>query len=162
LIKPPRSLGLPAARLEAAISQVDLFATLLDLAAVPAAARPPSDSRSLLPYLLGQAAPPRRYLYLHSDFEPVLAAGVASTQSAHLWGVVDAAALKKWIVDRSPRAPGQAALSATWYDLSGPGGSELEQPWSPEAVAPLWRLRGLSPEALGSQAAAEPLLPADE
>lgn len=162
LIKPPRSLGLPAARLEAAISQVDLFATLLDLAAVPAAARPPSDSRSLLPYLLGRGASPRRYLYLHSDFEPVLAAGVASTQSAHLWGVVDASALKKWIVDRSPRAPGQAALSAAWYDLSGPAGSELEQPWSPEAVAPLWRLRGLTPEALVGQAPAEPLLPADE
>lgn len=157
LLRGPRSAGLPARRIQAPVSQVDLFATALDFAALPPAARPAVESRSLWPLLIGADLEPRRWLYLFSRFDPVLAAGAASTQSAHLWGVVDGRGLTKWVVDRSPAAPGQPALRAHWYDLSAAPGEELERTWRPADVQAAWRLSGLLPEPLGTRSGAEPL-----
>jgi arylsulfatase A-like enzyme len=157
LVRGPRSAGLAPRRIDVPVSQVDLFATALDFAGLPAAARPPVESRSLWPLLVGAEVEPRRWLYLFSRFDPVLAAGVASTQSAHLWGAVDGRGLTKWIVDRGPAAPGEAAVRARWFDLSAAPGAEREVPWTAAQVEAAWRLRGLLPEPLGEHSGSEPL-----
>jgi arylsulfatase A-like enzyme len=157
LLRGPRSAGLSPRRIAVPVSQVDLFATALEFAGVPAEARPAVESRSLWPLLIGSGPEPRRWLYLFSRFDPVLAAGVASTQSAHLWGVVDGRGLTKWVVDRGPAAPGEPAVRARWFDLSAAPGAEREQPWTPAQVETAWRLRGLLPEPLGERSGSEPV-----
>ena len=63
--------GVPSAEIDALVSSVDLFATVLELGAAPSSQGPqgPIDAVSLVPYLLGATGPLRSTVYAES-FEP--------------------------------------------------------------------------------------------
>jgi len=125
-----RAPGLDPAVSDAPVSLVDLGATLCALAGVPHEGPTWADA------LRGGAAP-RRYLYLHSDFEPPLPGGKAKRTLQ--WGVVDGATRRKWLVDHLADGGPRGALYALDDDpherrpLDGPA---------------LRLRRGLVPEAL--------------
>lgn len=134
------------------VSLIDLPATLVHLATGSEPSRAPADlahSRSLADVLLDGARPERRWLYLHTDFEPLLDVAVKDEKRAHQWGVVDAERGLKWIVDHKV-APG-ATPRGYLYDL-GQDPHETrnlaDTPAGIETARSLWRLRGLVPVAL--------------
>lgn len=102
ILRPPSSLILDQGRrIEFPVSQIDLPATVLELAGIQDSI---GHSSSLLPSVLGRNPVPfpRRYLYLHTDFDPPLAKEGPSEKRSLAWGVVDAERRLKWIVDRKP------------------------------------------------------------
>ena len=147
------------ARIDAPVSQIDLPATILDLATGDAPDRATFElghSRSLAPTLRRGDAPDRRWLYLHTDFEPAL--GDARGESRALqWGVLDARTRRKWIVDRKAEPP-----RAHLYDLSQDPSEARDlagDPASVRAAEDLLRLRALVPSPLDGKRGAPERLP---
>jgi hypothetical protein len=166
LVRVPLIVRLPQSRrerragvvVEHPVSLVDLPATLFSMAS---GEEPPlgrlGESRSLEGVLLGDALPDRRWLWLHTDFEPPLAE-LAEAKRARQWGVVDAADRHKWVVDGLALEKGEAGVSL--FDLesdprevqdlsSSPLGSETRAREARDA------LRERLPEALRQRFDAE-------
>jgi arylsulfatase A-like enzyme len=168
LVRVPLILRLPSAAADGTqgraipdrVSLIDLPATVLALAtgAEPDRARRElGHSRSLAPTILEGTRPERRWLYLHTDYEPLLQDLVSDEKRALAWGVVDAATGRKWIVDH--RQPSGSPPRAELYDLPA---DPLEQADLAATAAPdvgLQRLRALVPEALEGARAAPARLP---
>jgi arylsulfatase A-like enzyme len=165
IVKPPRALASDrrGVRVADRVSLIDLPATLYEIATgrEPDRARGElGHSESLLATILRGAKPARRWLYLHTDFEPVLQDASAQEKRAHQWGVVDAETGLKWIVDRKvePGAPPRVAL----YDLGRDPLEHDDLAASDEGAkraAPMQRLRALEPAATGEEPLAPALLP---
>ena len=118
LVKCPRSWGVDPRRVEHAVSQVDLFATLAELCGVEPPADPERPSASFARTLLDDAEPERRFLMLHTDFEPVLQDEHASAKRARRYGVLDAASGWKWSVDhRAQDSDGNPWPRGVLYDV---------------------------------------------
>lgn len=139
------------------VSLIDLPATLLEwIDAHPAdpARGLLGHSRSLLPTLRRGERSARRWIYLHTDFEPVQQNELASEKRGDAWGVIDAETALKWVVDR------RAAPRGMLYDLRH---DPLEKNdlarFGPGREAPLLRLVGLLPEALAGRRGAPSALP---
>jgi arylsulfatase A-like enzyme len=117
VVRMPESLraGRAGVVVEHPVSLVDLPATLVDLATGgPPRAGALGESRSLAKTLLEGARPARRWLWLHTDFEPPLAA-LADEKRARKAGVVDAETRTKWTVDLLAESP---ADTLRLYDLA--------------------------------------------
>jgi arylsulfatase A-like enzyme len=146
--------------IDAAVSLIDMPATVMELAS----GEDPGPgsfvhSRSLAPTVLEGREPWRRWLYLHTDFEPVIAEG-AERKRALQWGVVDAKSRVKWIVDHKV-APGEAP-KAHLYDLARDPLERVDlwgTPQSQSLSLPLRRLRALVPEPLDGRRGAPVELP---
>ncbi|QDU68950.1 sulfatase [Engelhardtia mirabilis] len=145
----------------APVSQVDLGRSLLDWLGVGAAARPEhlGPHHSFAPLLFGRSIEVRRYLFLHTRFEPVLSA--SAPKRAHLFGVIDGETLDKWTVDHLNE--GGAPRGALVNLASDP--DELDD-LADEGRLPadrlrLARLRGLVASPLGGLDGAE-RLPVDD
>lgn len=109
------------------VSLVDLPATVLDYAMDD----PPSlgRSRSLRGLIEGGPAP-RRWLLLHSDFDPPLQTDGASEKRTLKWGVVDGARRLKLVQDRlagSTALHDLAADPGERDDLAATGRAELDE-----------------------------------
>jgi arylsulfatase A-like enzyme len=148
ILRAPDSFGLVGgARIDVPVSQVDLARTLLDLAGVPEDSRGPhlESAGSFAPLLFGAREPERRYLYLHTHFEPVLEH--SAPKRAHQWGVVDAVGRAKWVVDHDvgPRERPSGRMAPL-----GDDGAAVDGPLAPE-WSHLARLRGLLTEPLGDR-----------
>ncbi|MDF1798971.1 MAG: sulfatase-like hydrolase/transferase [Planctomycetota bacterium] len=152
LVKAP---GLRTGHESARVGQVDLGATLLDLAGVPAEARAGAFGKtpSFAPTLRDAAvAPTREQLYLHVDFEPALLSAASDRKRSLQWGVVEAATGRKWTVDHLAEG-GPAGL------LVDPDGDPWESTDLSSAHDPaaLQTLRGLVPEPLAGRRGHEPV-----
>lgn len=136
---PPGEGGPRGTRSAHPVSQVDLGATLLELAGLEPRL---GDGLSFAATVRGDAVPARRYLYLHTDFEPPLRTDAADEKRALQWGVVDARSGLKWVVDR--RAAGGPA--GRLFDLvADPGEGRDLAPERGGAPATLLRLGALDP-----------------
>jgi arylsulfatase A-like enzyme len=164
LVKLPRSWPGPAGgtRRAQAVSQVDLARTVLDLLRVPVERRGPhlQSENSFLPTLLEDRAPSRRYLYLHTHYEPLLA--TSSTRRAHQFGVVDGPTGWKWVVDHlgPPGVPVRGRLFELRSDPDE-ASDRSESGRLPPEQQHLARLRGLLAQPLLDRSGAEPV-PAPE
>lgn len=165
LVKPPRALAaqLRGRACEHAVSLIDLPATLFAMATGREPERAKLElghSRSLVPAIVDGTKPERRWLYLHTDFTPVVKDDLVSDKSALQWGVIDAERRVKWIVDRED----PAASCARLFDLAADPGElhdcSADPKWS-SALVELQRLRALVPAPLGSELPAPPWLPED-
>lgn len=144
------------ARVDAPVSLIDLPATILELAT----GKPPDraafelgHSRSLAATLRDGTAPERRWLYLHTDFEPAL--GDARGESRALaWGVLDAKTRRKWIVDHKVGEGGTPKTHL--YDLAKDPGEAHDVPGNGDDLR---RLRALVPEPLAGRRGAPERLP---
>ncbi len=164
LVRVPLIVKLPRGErrgttIPAPVSQIDLPATILDLATGDAPDRAAFElghSRSLAPTLRRGDAPERRWLYLHTDFEPAL--GDARGESRALqWGVFDARTRRKWIVDHKVEPP-----RAHLFDLAQDPSEARDlarDPASVRAAEDLLRLRALVPSPLEGKRGAPERLP---
>ncbi len=149
-------------RVDAPVSLIDLPATILDLATGSEPDRSRYElghSRSLAATLREGALPERRWLYLHTDFEPAL--GAAREESRALqWGVFDAKNRLKWIVDHKVEEGERPRPH--FYDLARDPG-EVKDLAATEAGArdgaALQRLRALVPEPLAGRRGAPDRVP---
>lgn len=164
IVRFPKTLAAaPRGRaIEHAVSLIDLPATLAELASGDEPERAQgvlAHSRSLAPVLLDGAVPERRWLYLHTDFEPVLDVGVKDEKRARQWGVVDAERGLKWIVDHKV-APGETPRAYLFDLVHDPRETENLAATAAglETARSLWRLRGLVPEALDGRRGAPRVL----
>ncbi|MFN0244390.1 MAG: sulfatase [Planctomycetota bacterium] len=145
------------------VSLIDLPATLFELATgrAPDRAREQlGHSRSLVRTIEDGAAPERRYLYLHTDFEPVMNVSVREDKRARAWGVVDTQRNWKWIVDHKVSA-GEAPRTLL-FDLTRDPLEQTNLAATTEGSAiasSLQRLRALVPEPLGDRRPAPLVLP---
>jgi arylsulfatase A-like enzyme len=98
------------------VSLVDLPATVLDYA--PLTGDPIGRAQSLRGLIEGGPAP-RRYLLLHSDFEPPLQGESAQEKRTLKWGVVDGLRRLKYVEDR-------LAGTAHLYDLAADPGELVD------------------------------------
>ncbi|MBK7874433.1 MAG: sulfatase [Planctomycetes bacterium] len=162
LVKPPRDVDakLRGKACEDYVSLIDLPATLHALATgkePDRAKRELGHSRSLVPTIVGGAQPARRWLYLHTDFRPVVQDDLAAAKSADQWGVIDALRHAKWIVDRKG---GEAR--GRLFDLARDPREERDVAgdvaWSKD-LAPFQRLRVLVPTPLEGAVPAPTRLP---
>ncbi len=145
--------------IEHAVSLIDLPATLVELASGDDANGELSHSRSLAPVMLDAAVPERRWIYLHTDFEPVLDVGVKDEKRARQWGVVDAERGLKWIVDHKV-APGEKPRTYL-FDLARDPRERVNLATTDEGLErarSLQRLRGLVPAALDGRRGAPRVL----
>jgi arylsulfatase len=161
IVKLPRgdADGRRGATIDAPVSQIDLPATILDLATGDAPDRAAFElghSRSLAATLRGGAIPDRRWLYLHTDFVPAL--GDAREESGALqWGVLDARTRRKWIVDHKVDPP-----RAHLFDLSNDPSEARDLAADPACVRSaedMLRLRALFPASLAGRRGAPKRLP---
>ena len=161
LVKPPDSWGVAPRRVEHAVSHVDLFATVLDAARVDLPGYSQPTSRSLLPTWLADVQPERRYLYLHTDFQPLEESSEFETKRALMYGVLDRDRGVKWVVNHMARdAEGARVVRGTRtppiardpIDPGLPGDGRLAG-----ADADLERLRGLVAKPLDGVDGAERL-----
>jgi len=141
------------------VSLIDLPATLLDsMGARPSVARGGllGHSRSLLPLLRTGARSERRWIYLHTDFEPLQDNALTLEKRGNAWGVIDAETALKWVVDHKQNPP-QGAL----YDLAHDPleKNDLYARMGPGREAPMQRLRGLLARPLGGLRGAPEVLP---
>jgi arylsulfatase A-like enzyme len=145
------------------VSLIDLPATLVDLMTGSEPDRARGDlahSRSLAPTLVKGERPARRHLYLHTNFEPVLANENSRDKAAHQWGVIDVDRDLKWIVDH--KVPFGAEPRPSLFDLAH---DPLEHTnlagtvGGLQAALPLELLRGLVPVRLDGRRPAPRLLP---
>jgi arylsulfatase A-like enzyme len=141
------------------VSLIDLPATLLDWMGAPP--RDPGGgllghSRSLLPVLRDGATSERRWVYLHTDFEPLQDNELAPEKRGHAWGVIDAQTGLKWIVDHKQDPP-----RGMLYDLKHDTleKNDLHARMGPGREAPMQRLRALVPRPLDGFRAAPEMLP---
>jgi arylsulfatase A-like enzyme len=167
LVHVPWIVKLPASEVSArrgqsipdVVSLIDLPATLLDwMGAKP---RDPGGgllghSRSLLPVLREGARSERRWIYLHTDFEPLQDNQLAPEKRGNAWGVVDAQTALKWIVDHKQDPP-----RGMLYDLAHDTleKNNLYEKLGPGREAPMQRLRGLVARPLAGARGAPALLP---
>lgn len=148
VVKPPASRvgSRRGAVVKEAVSLVDLPATIHAMATGREPDRAKLElghSRSLVPTILEGRAPERRWLYLHTDFTPVVKSGVADDKRAHAWGVVDARTNVKWIVDRKD------GVRAELYDLHADPREEHDlarDPSRQKSLRSFQRLRALTPD----------------
>jgi arylsulfatase A-like enzyme len=147
---------------EAPVSLVDLPATLLELATGRGPDRARGElghSRSLERTVRDGAKPERRWIYLHTDFEPPLGNARAETRALQ-WGVLDAETRLEWIVDRKGEPE---ALPRTFlFDLAADPGETrnlAETPEGRESARALQRLRALVPDRLDGERPAPEALP---
>jgi len=161
IVKLPRgdADGRRGARIDTPVSQIDLQATILDLATGDAPDRAAFElghSRSLALTLRKGNAPERRWLYLQTDFEPAL--GDARGESRALqWGVLDARTRRKWILDRKSEPP-----RPHLFDLSQDPSESRDlagDPASARSAEDLLRLRALVPSPLDGKRGAPERLP---
>lgn len=148
------------------VSLIDLGATLVDLMSPTKVDREQLElghSRSFVPTLLRDEKPERRWLYLHTNFEPVVKEGANPDRSALQWGVFDAERGLKWIVDHKVEA-GAAPRTALFDVLRDP--SEHTNLAGTEGAAAqilsLQRLRGLVPKLLAPKERGAPYLLPEE
>ena len=137
-----RGPGIEPGTSAAPVSQVDLGATLLELAGVDE--RPGAFGRA--PTFADVArgisdAPPREHLYLHVDFEPRLVNATSDRKRSLRWGVVEAATGRKWVVDHLAEGGPAGHL----YDTGAFPAVEPELDGEPGDLA---HLLGLVPEPL--------------
>jgi arylsulfatase A-like enzyme len=167
LVRVPWIVKLPASEAGArrnqviadVVSLIDLPATLLEwMGAKP---RDPGGgllghSRSLLPVLKQGLPSERRWIYLHTDFQPLLDNELASEKRGHAWGVIDAQTALKWVVDHKSEPP-----RGMLYDLAHDPleKNNLYARMGPGREAPMLRLRGLEPRALEGSRPAPEVLP---
>lgn len=145
--------------IEHAVSLIDLPSTLVELATGENVDGSLSHSRSLVETIRSGAAPARRWIYLHTDFEPVLDSGIQDEKRARQWGVVDAGRNLKWIVDHKVAAG--ATPRAFLFDLSTDPRETvnlLETSAGRESAPSLQRLRGLVPAHLDGRRGAPRVL----
>jgi choline-sulfatase len=167
IVRFPKSPGSPDSMrsaprgrvIEHAVSLIDLPATLVELATGKSADGDLSHSRSLAPVMLEAAVPERRWLYLHTDFEPMLDTGVKDEKRARQWGVVDAERGLKWIVDHKV-APGETPRTYLFDLTRDPRETEnlATTPGGLESARSMQRLRGLVPEPLDGRRGAPRVL----
>lgn len=124
--------GVAAGHVAEPVSLVDLASTVLDLAGLDETL---GEGRSLL------TEPRRDAVYLHVDFEPALIQPGSERKRSLMWGVVDRATERKWVVDQL----GVAGPAGLLFDVGG----ERETPLAGPAPTELMGLRGLVPEPLG-------------
>lgn len=149
IVKPPRGVETSAAVRSEYVSLVDLPATLHEMATKREPARATLElghSRSLVRTLTQGTKPERRWLYLHTDFVPVVKDELSDEKTAHQWGVLDGESGWKWIVDHRRRSNG--ALAAKLYDV-GERRDPSSDPDAAEVVRAMQRLRALVPRPLG-------------
>ena len=151
LVRVPLVMRLPTSmrasrastRVPFAVSQIDLGATILDLMEVEETL---GEGVSLASTVLDGARPARRYLFLHTDFDPPLRTPESLEKVAIQWGVVDAESNEKWIVDRHPEHEVDGKPPTLWFRLNE---DPLEQnDLSSDGAAPqeLFALPALNPE----------------
>jgi arylsulfatase A-like enzyme len=139
---PARAAGPAGSVVESPVSLVDLASTLLDLDGLAADGQGFGRGRSFRDLALERGPAVRRYLYLHSDFEPPLAGDAAAEKRTLLWGVLDAEKNLKWIVDRHPeRAP-----SGMLFDLGADPGETYDVSGEREVPAGMRQLEALDLE----------------
>jgi arylsulfatase A-like enzyme len=139
---------------DAAVSLIDFPATLLDLATGLEPDRRTFElghSRSIAATIRKGATPERRWLYLHSDFEPPLQPAREELR-ALLWGVLDARTHLKWIVDHKV-GEGERPKAYLFDLVRDPGESASLASAPPDAIdsRALQRLRALVPEPLAGR-----------
>jgi arylsulfatase A-like enzyme len=150
------------ARIDAPVSLIDLPATIHELATGSEPDRSRSElghSRSLAATLRDGAPPERRWLYLHTDFEPALGATHEESRALQ-WGVLDAQSRLKWIVDHKV-GEGERPRPHL-YDLARDPGEEKDLAATEAGArdaAPLQRLRALVPEPLAGRRGAPDRMP---
>lgn len=162
IVKPPRgALATSAPRVSPFdVGLIDLPATLHAMATYDEprhATLELGHSRSLVPTVTNGIEPERRWLYLHTDFEPVIQDELAGDKSAHQWGVIDRDRRLKWIVDQRANPP-----VARLFDLAADPGERSDLAGDPRFTSQLesfQRLRALEPRALGSDRPAPAWLP---
>lgn len=162
LVKPPRAVDakLRGKACDEYVSLIDLPATLFALATGGEPDRAKQElghSRSLVPTIVDGAGAPRRWLYLHTDFRPVVQDDLAAAKSADQWGVIDALRRVKWTVDRKGVEP-VAVLRDLARDPREEHDVSRDVAWAKD-LAPLQRLRALVPTPLGNDAPAPMRLP---
>ena len=151
LVRVPLVMRLPismranrtSTRIPFAVSQIDLGATILNLMGVEGSL---GEGISLASTVLDGVKPARRYLFLHTDFDPPLRTPESLEKVAIQWGVVDAESNEKWIVDRHPDHEVEGKPPTQWFRLSD---DPLEQnDLSEEGAVPegLFALPALNPE----------------
>jgi arylsulfatase A-like enzyme len=164
IVRLPRgdSEGRRGTKIDPPVSLIDLPATIYRLATGEEPDRRAGalgHSRSLAATVREGAPPERRWLYLHTDFEPVL--GAARDESrAHQWGILDAKSRLKWVIDHRVEEGGRPR--AFLFDLVRDPAEKTNlaetEAGAREAVA-LRRLRGLVPEDLAGRRGAPAVLP---
>lgn len=161
IVKPPRGTLDEAAVRSDFVSLIDVPATLFTMATghdPERAGLQLGHSRSLLPTIVKGRASERRWLYLHTNFEPVIKDDLAGEKSALKWGVIDAQSGWKWFVDHATGAAPQARL----FDLKR---DPLERsdiagdPAHAGRVVSFQRVRALEPRILGRERPAPAWLP---
>lgn len=141
------------------VSLIDLPATLLDwMGAQPREVGGGllGHSRSLLPVLRTGATSERRWIYLHTDFEPLLDNQLASEKRGNAWGVIDAQTGLKWIVDHKQDPPRGMLFDLKHDPLEK---NDLVQRFGAGREAPMQRLRGLLAAPLAGARGAPAILP---
>jgi len=124
------------------VSQVDLGATLLELAGVTERPGAFGAAPTFAGVVRGTSdEPPREHLYLHVDFEPRLVSATSDRKRSLRWGVVDATTGKKWVVDHLAEGGPTGRL----FDTTHFPGPEPELAGEPGDLA---HLLGLVPEPL--------------
>ncbi len=160
VVKPPASWGLAPRRVPEAVSQVDLFATVLDAAGIVLPEYSAPTSRSLLPTWQAGEQPSRRFLYLHTDFIPIREGEEFSSKRALQFGVFDRERDLKWVVDHLATTPeGEALVRGELTRMESGEKQEFVGERLPLEFADLERLRGLLAEPLGEARGAERLEP---
>ncbi len=136
------SRGIAAARRGARVthplSQIDLGATVLELAGIDGGL---GTGFSFAGSVLGNAEPRRRYLYFHTDYEPPLSSADAAEKRALQWGVLDSEVDLKWIVDRLAVPP-----VAHLFDLARDPGEARDLAAQQDPPPNLVRLTALDPD----------------
>ncbi|MFT5284349.1 MAG: arylsulfatase A-like enzyme [Planctomycetota bacterium] len=151
LVRVPLVIQLPSSiraghegvRLDAAVSQIDLGSTVLDLMGVEGSL---GDGVSFASTILERAPSPRRYLYLHSDFDPPLQSASSLKKRALLWGVVDAQEEDKWIIDRHPDHRVKGRPATQWFDLNADPGEERDLTDSSSVPKRFFSMPALDPD----------------
>ena len=143
LVRVPLIVRLPGGerggvRIDDAVSQVDLGATLLDLAGV---GKGLGEGVSFAETIRAGTAPSRRYLYLHTDFEAVMTQDTSQEKRALKWGVVDGKTRLKWVVDHLVEGDPIGSL----YDLEADPGEAVDLAPKGDVPANLKRLAALDP-----------------
>lgn len=101
LIKPPSSWSGAPARFEAPVSQLDLFATLVDWTGALAPSESDVANRSMAPWLAGRASKPQReWIDFGTDFVPLREG--ADVKRARSVGRLDPRTLEKWVWSEIP------------------------------------------------------------
>ena len=147
---PSNRLGV---RIDSAVSQIDLGATILELMGVSGEL---GESRSFADTVLTGDRPARRYLYLHTDFDPPLRSPANLEKVARQWGVVDALENEKWIVDRHPDREAGGEPATEWFSLEEDPLERLDLSESQPIPDRFFTLPALDPSVPSAELALDP------